>query len=161
MMLLNDFLGAVMETPEPISINTLIPECFSVFVGTHYQVAMAVRNGIPAKSVGAIAQFLDVRTESLARNLGIPTDPSNPEALMFRMEFNQDLERWEADRLYLVFKAYAVAVDVLESQEGACEWLRSNIPALKGETPLSYLDTVSGYELIEQTLNQIRHGVYG
>lgn len=148
-----------MDNFQAVEQGATIPPCFAMFAGLYYDVALKIRSGIPAKSVDAIAEFLDVRTETFARHLGIPTGSSNPDALMFKIELSRDLEPWEADRLYLVFRAYLAALDVFESKEGACSWLTSKIPVLGSVTPLSYLDTFAGFNLVEQTLNQIRHGV--
>lgn len=49
---------------------------------------------------------------------------------------------------------------VLGEQE-AKSWLYRPIPSLGNEVPINLLDTEPGHRLVEQSLLQIEHGVYG
>jgi uncharacterized protein (DUF2384 family) len=41
------------------------------------------------------------------------------------------------------------------------KWMNTPLPALKGRTPFSLLDTEEGREKIEEVLGKIDYGVYG
>jgi putative toxin-antitoxin system antitoxin component (TIGR02293 family) len=51
-------------------------------------------------------------------------------------------------------------IEVFGSEAAFSEWLRIKIPSLNNQTPLSYLDTPFGFQLIEQTLGRIKHGIF-
>ena len=40
------------------------------------------------------------------------------------------------------------------------KWLRLEVPALEGKSPISYLDTSFGLDWIDQILGQIEHGIF-
>lgn len=50
--------------------------------------------------------------------------------------------------------------DVFGSEENFAEWLKTEVPALGNKTPLSYLDTPFGFQLVDQTLGRIEHGLF-
>lgn len=132
-----------------------VPSCFCAFDGMPMDVARRIRAGIPAASVDDIAAFMGVRLEALAVHLGFSVD--RIQDLVAR---NATLESWEAGRLYYVAAAYSEAVAVLESEIGAVEWLRERVPALGNVAPLSLLDTPPGFQLVIDTLGQIKYGVF-
>jgi putative toxin-antitoxin system antitoxin component (TIGR02293 family) len=51
-------------------------------------------------------------------------------------------------------------IEVFGNEAAFNAWLRTPIPALQNETPLSYLDTPFGFQLVEQTLGRIKHGIF-
>lgn len=63
------------------------------------------------------------------------------------------------DRLYRAFKVIELAAATLGDEESARGWLRHEHPALGGANPLSLMDTSAGYELIQDELARIAHGI--
>jgi putative toxin-antitoxin system antitoxin component (TIGR02293 family) len=51
-------------------------------------------------------------------------------------------------------------LEVFEDEQAFNEWLKSSLPALEGERPIDYLDTSYGFDLINQILGRIDHGVF-
>ncbi|MES2797764.1 MAG: antitoxin Xre/MbcA/ParS toxin-binding domain-containing protein [Bacteroidota bacterium] len=51
-------------------------------------------------------------------------------------------------------------IEVFGSEEAFANWLKTEIPSLDNKTPLSYLDTPFGFQLIDQTLGRIEHGLF-
>lgn len=58
-----------------------------------------------------------------------------------------------------VANCFCRALDVLESEGAAENWLKTPIRSIGDVTPLSLLDTEVGYQLVLDTLSQIEHGV--
>ena len=56
-------------------------------------------------------------------------------------------------------KVMARAVEVLEHEDAARTWLLRDNRSLGGSSPLAFLDTESGYELVLATLRRIEYGV--
>jgi hypothetical protein len=52
------------------------------------------------------------------------------------------------------------ALTVIGSPEGLAEWMQTWIPALRGRTPYSLMDSDDGRKQVEIVLGRIEHGVY-
>lgn len=117
--------------------------------------AQLVRKGLPASSVTALAEKLDVGNTVLSRKLGIPQ-----RTLTRRLSQHSRLTAAESDRTLRLARVYASAVEVIGNQEKAVEWLRRPNRALGGERPLDQLDTDPGARTVEDILGRIAYGVY-
>jgi putative toxin-antitoxin system antitoxin component (TIGR02293 family) len=117
--------------------------------------ARLVRQGLPASSVAALAQKLDVGKAVLSRTLGIPL-----RTLTRRVSQRSRLTAAESDRTVRLARVYAVAVEMIGDEKKAAEWLRTPNRALGGETPLDQLDTDAGARSVEDILGRIAYGVY-
>ncbi len=52
------------------------------------------------------------------------------------------------------------ALAVLGSPERLAEWMQTPIPALRGRTPFSVMNTKQGRKEVETVLGRIEHGIY-
>jgi DNA-binding protein HU-beta len=52
------------------------------------------------------------------------------------------------------------ALAVIGSPERLAEWMQTSIPALRGRTPYSLMDTKDGRKEVEIVLGRIEHGIY-
>jgi len=119
------------------------------------ELARLVRKGLPASSVTALAEKLDVGNTVLSRKLGIPQ-----RTLTRRLSQGSRLTAAESDRTVRVARVYANAVEMIGDEEKAVEWLRTPNRALGGERPLDQLDTDLGARAVEDILGRIAYGVY-
>jgi len=117
--------------------------------------ARLVRKGLPASSVTALAEKLDVGNTVLSRKLGIPQ-----RTLTRRLSQRSRLTAAESDRTVRIARVYANAVEMIGDEEKAVEWLRTPNRALGGERPLDQLDTDLGSRAVEDILGRIAYGVY-
>lgn len=117
--------------------------------------AQLVRKGLPATSVRALAEKLDVGNSVLSRKLGIPQ-----RTLSRRLSHRSRLTAAESDRTVRFARVYANAVEMIGDEEKAVEWLRTPNRALGGERPLDQLDTDLGARAVEDILGRIAYGVY-
>jgi putative toxin-antitoxin system antitoxin component (TIGR02293 family) len=117
--------------------------------------AELVREGLPASSVLALAQKLDLGNAALSRKLGIPQ-----RTMTRRLSQHSRLSAAESDRTVRLARVYATAVEMIGNQEKAVEWLRTPNRALAGERPLDQLDTDLGAREVEDVLGRIAYGVY-
>jgi putative toxin-antitoxin system antitoxin component (TIGR02293 family) len=117
--------------------------------------ARLVRRGLPATSVTALAEKLDLGNTVLSRKLGIPQ-----RTLTRRLSKRSRLTAAESDRTVRLARVYAHAVEMIGSEEKAVEWLRTPNRALAGERPLDQLDTDVGARAVEDILGRIAYGVY-
>jgi putative toxin-antitoxin system antitoxin component (TIGR02293 family) len=114
-----------------------------------------VRKGLPATSLVALAEKLDVGQTVLSQKLGIPQ-----RTLTRRLSHRSRLTAAESDRTVRLARVYASAVEMIGDSEKAVEWLRTPNRALDGERPLNQLDTDVGTREVEDVLGRIAYGVY-
>jgi putative toxin-antitoxin system antitoxin component (TIGR02293 family) len=119
------------------------------------QLADLVRRGLPATSITALAEKLDVGQSVLSQKLGIPQ-----RTLTRRLSQGARLTAAESDRTLRLARVYANAVEMIGDDEKAVEWLHTPNRALGGERPLDQLDTDIGAREVEDVLGRIAYGVY-
>lgn len=117
--------------------------------------AELVRKGLPATSVTALAEKLDMGNTILSRKLGI-----SQRTLTRRLSRRSRLTAAESDRTVRFARVYAHAVEMIGDEEKAVAWLRTPNRALGGERPLDQLDTDLGARAVEDLLGRIAYGVY-
>lgn len=117
--------------------------------------AQLVRKGLPADSVTALAQKLDIGNMDLSLKLGIPQ-----RTLSRRLSRHSRLTASESDRTVRLARVYATAVELIGSESNAVAWLRTPNRALGGQRPLDQLDTDLGARAVEDVLGRIAYGVY-
>jgi putative toxin-antitoxin system antitoxin component (TIGR02293 family) len=117
--------------------------------------AELIREGLPASSVIALAEKLDLGNAALSRKLGIPQ-----RTMTRRLSQHSRLSAAESDRTVRLARVYATAVEMIGNKEKAVEWLRTPNRALAGERPLDQLDTDLGAREVEDVLGRIAYGVY-
>ena len=114
-----------------------------------------VRKGLPASSVKALAERLDVGNTVLSQKLGIPQ-----RTLTRRLSQGSRLTVAESDRTVRLASVYASAVEMIGNEAKAVEWLRTPNRALGGERPLDKLDTDVGAREVEDILGRIAFGIH-
>jgi len=117
--------------------------------------AQLVRKGLPASSVTALADKLDMGNTVLSRKLGIPQ-----RTLTRRLSLRSRLTTAESDRTVRFARVYVSAVEMIGDEDKAVEWLRTPNRALGGERPFDQLDTDLGAREVEDILGRIAYGVY-
>jgi putative toxin-antitoxin system antitoxin component (TIGR02293 family) len=117
--------------------------------------ARLVRKGLPASSVTALAEKLEVGKTVLSGKLGI-----SQRTLTRRLSQRSRLTAAESDRTVRLARVYAHAVEMIGDEQKAVEWLRTPNRALAGERPLDQLDTDLGARAVEDILGRIAYGVY-
>jgi putative toxin-antitoxin system antitoxin component (TIGR02293 family) len=119
------------------------------------ELAQLVREGLPARSVTALAEKIHLANAVLSRKLGIPQ-----RTLSRRLSQDSPLTSAESDRTVRMARVFADAVEMIGDQDKAVEWLRTPNRALGGERPLDRLDTDLGARMVEDVLGRIAYGVY-
>ena len=112
-----------------------------------------IRTGIATQMFDQLAAAVGVGKEALARTLNI-----NPQTL--RKRKSRVLSPNEAEKSLRVARVFAMATEVLGSEDKARRWLNDEIPALSGKRPLDLLDTDLGAAQVTNLLQAIKWGVY-
>jgi putative toxin-antitoxin system antitoxin component (TIGR02293 family) len=113
-----------------------------------------LRVGLPVRELDDLQATLDVPMEKLVPMLGIS------KATLHRRKAEGRLGQAESDRVVRFAKLMGKAVEVMESEGNARQWLTSPQFGLGGAVPLEYAETEVGAREVEDLLVRIEYGVY-
>ena len=113
-----------------------------------------LRAGLPVQELHDLQASLEVPMEKLFPMLGIS------KATLHRRKAGGRLDQAESDRVVRFAKLMGKAVEVLESEENARQWLTAPQFGLGGAVPLEYAETEVGAREVEDLLGRIEQGVY-
>lgn len=113
-----------------------------------------LRAGLPVQELNDLQAALAVPMDKLVPMLGIS------KATLHRRKAEGRLDQAESDRVVRFAKLMGKAVEVMESEENARQWLNSPQFGLGGAVPLEYAETEVGAREVENLLGRIEYGVY-
>jgi len=140
--------GIVDECIHGVSAKSSKPEW------TPSRVVDALRAGLPISELHELQSHLDVPMEKLSQILGIS------KATLHRRMGEGRLDAFESDRVVRFARLLGRAVEVMESEAAARQWLTAPQIGLGGEVPLVYAESEVGAREVEDLLGRIEHGVY-
>jgi putative toxin-antitoxin system antitoxin component (TIGR02293 family) len=145
-------------------LREVVEECSRSFHAASKERIEEIRRGVPAKRVGELSQVMDISKESLIGFLGLSRATLNR-----KVQNNQPLSPDESERVVGI-QALIGQVQAMVTQSGATRnfdaakwvsrWLNEPLPALGGERPAAYMDTVEGQKLIGNLLAMVQSGTY-
>jgi putative toxin-antitoxin system antitoxin component (TIGR02293 family) len=118
------------------------------------QMVKVLRVGLPVKELNDLQATLSLPMEKLGPMLGIS------KATLHRRKIQGRLDQAESDRVVRYARLMGQAIEVMESEENARQWLNSPQFGLGGAVPLEYAETEVGAREVENLLGRIEHGVY-
>lgn len=83
----------------------------------------------------------------------------SPSTYFAKKKNSEPLDAYSTEKVVRLILILKMASDILGKTE-AKEWIYKNVPSLGNEAPINLLDTEIGHRLVEQTLLQIKHGLY-
>jgi putative toxin-antitoxin system antitoxin component (TIGR02293 family) len=114
-----------------------------------------IEEGMPIGSAEALKRAIALPDSQLAALLGI-----SEKTLSRGRAGHGRLDPVASDRLFRVARIGALAIEVLEGEAPAVNWLKRAQIGLGGRTPLSLLTTDAGRDQVEKLLLRIEYGVY-
>jgi putative toxin-antitoxin system antitoxin component (TIGR02293 family) len=125
-------------------------------VYTPYTVIDKSRQGMLRTEADTVAQLAGLTDIELARILNMSIRN------LHRLKADDKLARDASERLLLLTNLLQHGLDVFdEDAQTLAEWLRSPIRELNTQSPLSLLDTTTGFGLVDDVLGRIEHGIVG
>lgn len=113
-----------------------------------------LRVGLPFQELYDLQASLDVPLDRLFPMLGIS------KATLHRRKAEGRLGQAESDRVVRFARLLGRAIEVLESEQNARQWLAAPQLGLGGAVPLEYAETEVGAREVEDLLGRMEHGVY-
>ena len=111
------------------------------------------RYGISANQLATLQSSTGLENNIFAKILQVTTRTLQNKTGNIKLGVAVSEKALKLSRLYL--KGYHTFGD----KDNFKTWMRSPVLALNNNTPLSYLDTQFGFELVEQMIGRISHGV--
>jgi putative toxin-antitoxin system antitoxin component (TIGR02293 family) len=109
--------------------------------------------GLDAKVVLSFTKAIHVSLESFVSFLDITR-----KTLDRKIAANQPLSRSTTEHVLSIFRIYHLGIQTFGSVEEFNQWLASPNVALGGVLPKTYLSSITGISLLEDTLLAIAHG---
>jgi putative toxin-antitoxin system antitoxin component (TIGR02293 family) len=112
------------------------------------------RDGIIKKALMNLSQQLSFSLSEIARILHIS------ERTLQRYADDEKLSADTSERAILLSQLYQHGTLVFGDLENFKEWMRTPLPAFNYQPPISLLDTTFGFQLIQDELGKIAHGIF-
>lgn len=124
-------------------------------IGNDLKMAEVVSAGLPVAALRHLLAALGLAPSGLAPVVNI-----HGKTLARRLEARGRLKPEESERVARLMRVFVRAVDVLQDEEKARQWLTRPLVVLAGKSPLSLLATEPGAREVEQVLGRLEHGVF-
>jgi putative toxin-antitoxin system antitoxin component (TIGR02293 family) len=112
------------------------------------------RVGIKKSSLKSLAEYLGINMETMSELL------HSSYRNIQRKDQDQLLDTLKTEKV-LELAAFAQrGIEVIGDKESFAEWLRSPLASLGNKTPLNFLDTSFGIQMVTKLLGRLQQGVY-
>ncbi len=137
---LNVILGGKQSINQPVSGD--------------FDLIALTREGIKKSSLKSLSAHLGVTMEVMSRLL------HSSHRNMQRKDEDELLDTLKTEKV-LELAAFAQrGIDVIGSKEAFIEWLHTPLVSLNNKSPLEFLDTSFGIQLLQKLLGRLEQGVY-
>jgi len=126
---------------------------FSIYYGRPFNSIILIRKGISVEQLRFFQKYAELSNKELATILPIS------ERQLARYAPDHKLRKDISSHIILLIGLFKKGEDVL-GYSNFIEWIREPIYALKNRSPLHYMDTPIGINLISDVIGRIQHGVY-
>jgi putative toxin-antitoxin system antitoxin component (TIGR02293 family) len=112
------------------------------------------RTGMAMYQIENLMKRYDLTLKEMAAVLNIS------ERTLQRYEDKDVLSKDASERALHLQRLYERGADVFGTLDNFCGWMKSPVLIFSNEKPISFLDTIFGFELLEQELGRIEHGIF-
>lgn len=130
--------------------NTIIKKLF----GDPIKEIEAIRDGVLPQDIEGYLSTHEYVMKDVLERLDIPASTYKS-----KKGKRQVLDSASSEKLMRLVSVTKVADEIIGESETK-DWLYREIPSLGNRKPIDLLDTEVGHRLVEQTLQQIKYGVY-
>jgi putative toxin-antitoxin system antitoxin component (TIGR02293 family) len=112
------------------------------------------RTGIKKSTLKSLAEYLGINMETMSELL------HSSYRNIQRKDEDQLLDTLKTEKV-LELAAFAQrGIEVIGDKESFAEWLKSPLASLANKTPLNFLDTSFGIQMVTKLLGRLEQGVY-
>jgi putative toxin-antitoxin system antitoxin component (TIGR02293 family) len=121
--------------------------------GGKKQIATVIKSGLSFKAGVNVKEQLGLSDKEIAETIG-----TSEKTLQRRKKKGEHFTMVESDRLFRMTRIFALACEVLKSDDRARKWLHRPQFGLGGEVPIEMMKTESGAKDVEELLYRIAYG---
>ena len=115
-----------------------------------------IRKGFLPEEVDFTTQLTGLTQRDLTEKLGLST-----RTLQRNLKENKRLSPEKSDRLFRLQKLTSAALDLFDGNVMAMQqWIKTPLPVLNGESPISYSDTEPGAQFVLDLIDRLENGVF-
>lgn len=129
------------------SFSTIINADSSLLINTS-------RNGISMHKISQIMDRYQLTLKDTANILNVS------ERTLQRYSDDDILSKDITERALRLQRLYERGTEVFGTLDNFTSWMKSSILIFNNEKPISFLDTIFGFELLEQEIGRIEHGIF-
>ncbi len=112
------------------------------------------RNGLEPKMIELFLEKEKLLLKDILEKLDISSS-----TYFSKKKSQQPFDVHTTEKFIRLITVLKIATEILGEAE-AKQWIYRNIPSLGNQAPINLLDTEVGHRLVEQTLLQIKYGMY-
>ncbi|MDP5009588.1 MAG: MbcA/ParS/Xre antitoxin family protein [Glaciimonas sp.] len=136
----------------------------SVYDSTPASRVILIRKGVRAVEVKDMVRMMDTSQDKIFKSLKLSTATINRKASRDEELSTEDSER-VVGMSNLIGQVQAMVEQSgnpkeFDAAKWVAHWLEEPIPALGGECPASYMDTMEGQKLVSNLLSMMQSGAY-
>ncbi len=129
-------------------------QSFSQKLSGDFDLITLTREGIKKSSLKSLATYLGISLEVLSGLL------HSSYRNIQRKDENELLDTLKTEKVLELGTFAQRGIEVIGNNEAFAEWLQSPLLALGNKTPLAFLDTSFGIQLVTKLLGRLEQGVY-
>ncbi|OIQ49357.1 hypothetical protein BerOc1_01282 [Pseudodesulfovibrio hydrargyri] len=115
-----------------------------------------IRKGFLPEEVDFTTQLTGLTQRDLTEKLGLST-----RTLQRNLKEKKRLSPEKSDRLFRLQKLTSAALDLFDGNVMAMQqWIKTPLPVLNGESPISYSDTEPGAQFVLDLIDRLENGVF-
>ncbi|MBK6828321.1 MAG: DUF2384 domain-containing protein [Chitinophagaceae bacterium] len=119
-----------------------------------YDLIALTRDGVKKSSLKSLAAYLGISMEQLSGLL------HSSYRNIQRKPDNALLDSLKSEKVLELASFVQRGIQVIGSRTGFTQWLQTPLLSLRNQTPLQFLDTSFGIQLLLRTLGRLEQGVY-
>jgi len=120
-----------------------------------FEVIQQARSGVERGKADEVAHAIALTDKELARILNLS------ERTLHRLRPDALLDNNSSERLLLMDQLIHHGLDVFDQRADVLgRWFRTPLSELHGQSPLTLLDTTTGFAMVHTVLGRIQHGIY-
>ena len=127
----------------------------SNFSRDSFEVIQQVRSGVQRSKADVVASKIGLTDKELAPILNLS------ERTLHRLRPDALLDNNSSERLLLLEQLLSHGLDVFDGRvDVLSRWLRNPLSELHQQSPLTLLDTTTGFGMVHNVLGRIEHGIF-
>ena len=144
----------IYNTEEESELDLIMSEPAMSYTISSFDLIGISRRGIFKETLMALAKKLSFTMHEISRILHLS------ERTIQRYKSKDRLSPDSSERVLLLAGLYERGLDIFGNAHNFTDWLRTPLSAFDGQQPIDFLDTSFGFQIVEDELVRIEHGVF-